>query len=72
MESNNSDNNDNNNLIQNTEENIEKIKKYKEKILGVIYLNDIFKFLINNIKIEENNENLIQNENDLVVIVKEK
>ena len=72
MESNNSDNNDNNNLIQNTEENIEKIKKYKEKILGVIYLNDIFKFLINNIKIEEKSENIIQDENDMVLIVKEK
>jgi CBS domain containing-hemolysin-like protein len=59
-------------LIQNTEENKEKIKKYKEKILGVVYLDDIFKILINNIKIEENDENLIQNENDLVVIVKEK
>ena len=82
IENNNIDNNDNkennnniandNNLIQNTEENKEKIKKYKEKILGVVYLDDIFKILINNIKIEENDENLIQNENDLVVIVKEK
>ena len=72
MENNNSDNNDNNNLIQNTEENKEKIKNYKEKILGVIYLNDIFKFLINNIKIEEKSENIIQDENDMVLIVKEK
>ena len=65
------DNNRNNddNLISNNDENKDKLK-FKEKILGVVYLNDIFKILLDNIK-EENNDNFIQNENDMVLIVKE-
>jgi len=73
---NNDDNkNSDNNLISNKDENILENKgklKYKGKILGVVYLYDIFKFLLDNVKFEEKDENLIQNENDMVLIVKEK
>ena len=62
--------NQTNSISQNDENNNSEIKKNMKKIEGIIYLNDILNCFINNIK-NDNRNTIIKNENDMVLIIKE-